>query len=459
MQNRPFKNLPLKLEFHKNLDLLGFNEMTDIQAQSLPLILGGADVIAQAQTGSGKTVAFSLGILSNTIIADQSIQSLVLCPTRELATQVADEIRRLARLTENVKVTVLCGGATIAPQIQSLQHGAHIVVGTPGRVLDHIRRQTLSLREVRTLVLDEADRMLDMGFLDDIRFIIKKVPQSRQTLLFSATFPDEILDLSKGIQKNPVRVSTDNATQNTDIEQLFFESKKGERFATLLSLIHNYKLKSSLIFCTTKSQCNDVAQFLRQRGLVALAIHSDLDQTQRDEAMLRFVNQSMSFLVATDVAARGLDIKDLDSVINFEISRNPEVHVHRIGRTGRAGKKGRAYTIYNRSEVFRLKAIEEYMGCELPRECPLKLISDRSLKHKPDMITLKIFGGKKDKIRAGDILGALTKDAGIKAKFIGKINIFEHNSYVAIDKNHAHTAERHLSASKVKNRKYGMKLL
>jgi ATP-independent RNA helicase DbpA len=459
LKNLDFNQLPLKPEILKNLDLLGFEQMTDIQAKALPHVLGGKDVVAQAQTGSGKTVAFGLGVLSRTTIADYYIQSIVLCPTRELATQVATEIRRLGRLSSNLKVLILCGGMPMGPQIESLNHGAHVIVGTPGRILDHMSKRTLDLRNVKTLVLDEADRMLDMGFAEDIAAIISRTPNSRQTLLFSATFPENIMNMSRDIQKNPVHVKTENATQNTDIDQYFFETKKDEQFEVLLSLIDKYRPESSIIFCTTKIQCDDVAKYLTDCGLVALPLHGDLEQYERDEVMVRFSNKSASILVATDVAARGLDIKDLSAVINFEISKDPEIHVHRIGRTGRAGQKGLALTMYNRSEVFRIKAIEKLMGVELTKDTPLPRIKGQRVDLKPEMKTLKISGGKKNKLRPGDILGALTKEAGIEGQYIGKINVFDFHSYVAIHKQQAEAAQRRLDTAKIKNRNFRMKIL
>ena len=459
MQDNQFKTLKIKPEILKNLGLLDFKEMTEIQSQSLPHILARKDVIGQAQTGSGKTVAFGLGVLSHTIVADPYVQSLILCPTRELAAQVAVELRKLARLTENLKVLVLSGGTPMGPQIASLEHGAHVVVGTPGRVLDHLGKRTLYLGQLKTLVLDEADRMLDMGFAEDIQKIIRRTPNSRQTLLFSATFPAEISEMSKHIQRDPLHISADQPSQNIDIEQFFFETKKDEKYENLLSLIAQYKPKSSIIFCTTKIQCDDVANYLCNHGLAALAIHSDLEQEERDEVMVRFANQSASFLVATDVAARGLDVKDLSAVINFELSKDPEIHVHRIGRTGRAGNKGLALNLYNRSEVFRIKAIEEFIGQDLPRECPLNKFTDHTINLKPSMVTVKISGGKKNKLRPGDILGALTKDAGIEGKHIGKINIFDHHSYVAIHKSHAETAKEKLTSSKIKNRNFHLRII
>ncbi len=459
MSSNKFHSLNLHSEMLKNLDLLGFSQMTEIQSKALPHVLAGKDIIAQAQTGSGKTVAFGLGVVSQVIVADYYIQSLILCPTRELADQVATEIRKLARLNNNFKVLLLCGGSPIGPQIGSLEHGAHVIVGTPGRVLDHLSRRNLDLRSINTLVLDEADRMLDMGFSEDISSIISRTPMNKQTMLFSATFPDNIKNMSRDIQHEPVHVKTDNANINVDIDQFFYETKKNEWDETLISLIDKYRPESSIIFCTTKIQCDDVARYLISCGISALAIHGDLEQYERNEVMARFANGSGSMLVATDVAARGIDIKDRNAVINYQISRDPEVHVHRVGRTGRAGQKGLAISLYNRSEVFRVKAIEELTGDKYERDLRIPVIQNTKINLKPDMVTIKINGGKKNKLRPGDILGALTKDIGIEGKFIGKINIYEFHAFVAVQKHHAVNAAKGLERSKIKNRTFRSRIL
>ncbi len=458
--NKDFRKLKISDSLKKNIDILGFKEMTEIQALALPHVLEGKDVTAQAQTGSGKTVAFGLGVLNNVDVKKYQVQALVICPTRELASQVSDELRKLARLVHNLKVLTLFGGTSIGPQIGSLEHGAHIVVGTPGRLLDHIRKKTLSLKSVNTLVLDEADRMLDMGFEEDLSKILESVPPTRQTLLFSATFPEHILKMSQDIQNSPVTLKAKAATSNKNIEQYFYETKKEFRNQTLLALLAKYRPESGIIFCTTKIQCDEVATFLEKSGLSALAIHGDIEQYHRDEIMIRFANGSVSFLVATDVAARGLDIKNLSAVINVELSRDPEVHVHRIGRTGRAGDKGLALSIVTSSERVRLKSIEKLMEKELPLvSAPRKSLAASDINLKPRVKTLKIFGGKKSKLRPGDILGALTKVGGIEGKYIGKINITENNAYVAIDVKFAEQAKRHLLSNRIKNRQFGMKLI
>ena len=342
MNPTAFSALHLKPTMLRNLASLGYAAMTPIQAHALPPILAGKDVIAKAKTGSGKTAAFGIGLLSHLEISDPAVQALVLCPTRELADQVGKELRRLARFTDNVKVLTLCGGVPFGPQLGSLVHGAHIVVGTPGRLLDHLRRGSLDLTALKTLVLDEADRMLDMGFQEEIGELIAAAPKQRQTLLFSATYPPAIADMSSAIQHEPVEVSVDETHAEGAIEQVFFEVDKDERSAAVARLLGHYRPESTLVFCNTRVECQELADVLVKLGFAALAIHGDLEQRERDQVLVRFANKSASVLVATDVAARGLDIKELSAVLHFELPRDPENYVHRIGRTGRAGEQGLA---------------------------------------------------------------------------------------------------------------------
>jgi ATP-dependent RNA helicase DbpA len=454
-----FQHLNLSSECLKNIETLGFANMTDIQAQSLPEILAGRDLVGQAQTGSGKTAAFALRLLTEVEISKSSVQGLVLCPTRELASQVADEIRRLGRYLHNLKVLVLCGGTPIRPQMYSLERGAHIIVGTPGRLTDHLSRKSLSLSKIKTVVLDEADRMLDMGFSDEISYVVSQLPSKRQTLLFSATFPSSIEEMSRDLQVNPIHVKTENSNKNKNIDQKFFEVQKTRRKEGLLALLGRYEPVSSIVFCATKIQCDELASFLQEFGIVAQAIHGDLLQSEREEVLIRFSNGSVSVLVATDVAARGLDVKDLSAVINYQLSPDPEIHVHRIGRTGRAGHKGMALSLYAKSEMHRLEAIENFMNIDALSKDVLSENSDTQINLTPEFITLKIFGGKKNKIRPGDILGVLTKDAGIKSQFIGRINILDFNSYVGIHRDYVERAHSCLVQSKIKNRNIGSKII
>ena len=320
--------------------------MTPIQAQSLPEILKGKDLLAQAKTGSGKTAAFGIGILHQLDAQTYQTQALILCPTRELADQVSKEVRRLARAIPNTKILTLCGGNPMAPQLASLEHHPHIVAGTPGRILKHLEKGSLKLDGLKTLVLDEADRMLDMGFHEDIMRIIDMMPRQRQTLLFSATYPDEIKDISHAIQNDPVDIRVETLHDDKIIKQVFYEIQKGERTKTLVSLLQHYRPESSVVFCNRKQQCQELADALWQQGFHVLALHGDLEQKERDQVLVQFSNKSSSILVATDVAARGLDIKDLQVVFNFELSPDPEIYIHRIGRTGRAGSEGLAISLF-----------------------------------------------------------------------------------------------------------------
>jgi ATP-independent RNA helicase DbpA len=438
-----------------NLASLGYEAMTPIQAQALPPILEGKDVIAQAKTGSGKTAAFGLGLLQKLDVSSFRVQSLVLCPTRELADQVARELRRLARGIHNIKILNLCGGIPIGPQIGSLEHGAHIIVGTPGRIEDHQRKKTLDLQHLNILVLDEADRMLDMGFQQSLDAILSLIPRKRQTLLFSATYPEEIRTLAKRVMHNPTVVKVASTHDNASIRQHFYRFELNKhRMAALRVLLMKNRPESALVFCNTKRETEEVADELRSHGLSALALHGDLEQRARDQTLVRFANKSVSILVATDVAARGLDIESVDAVINYHIARDPEVHVHRIGRTGRAGKKGMACTLYSEQESYRVERLEEYLGQRIePEALPSYSLLEKP-PYKPVMVTLQIDGGKKQKVRPGDILGALTGTNGIAGKQVGKIHIFDNCSYVAVSRDAARPALRKLTEGKLKGRSF-----
>jgi len=449
----PFSNLPLAPAMLANIAALGYTEMTPIQAASLPHILDNRDMIAQAKTGSGKTAAFGIGLLAKLEPQAPGVQALVLCPTRELADQVGKEIRRLARHLPNTKLLSLCGGTAFNPQVESLEHGAHIIVGTPGRVLKHLHKASLRLDQLRTLVLDEADRMLDMGFHDSIMDIVAATPPNRQTLLFSATYPGGIAKMSASIQKKPQNVSLESIHEGSDIEQWFYEIEKDARGKTLAALLAHYRPESSLVFCNTKLECQSVADGLQRQGFHALALHGDLEQKERDQTLVRFANKSCSILVATDVAARGLDIKDLQAVINYELAHDPEIHVHRIGRTGRAGQRGLALSLYTPAEAHRVIAIEALQG-RAASASAAALKSSGNFELMPPMVTLQIEGGRKDKVRPGDILGALTGEAGIPGPQVGKIDIFDHSAYVAVERSIADKALKRLSAGKIKGRNF-----
>lgn len=455
-----FSSLPLREALLNNLATLNYMTMTPIQSQSLPIMLNGQDIIAQAKTGSGKTAAFGLSLLNRLNVENYAVQALVLCPTRELAEQVSQSLRQLARLMPNVKVLNLSGGLPLKPQLDSLRHGAHIIVGTPGRVQKHLDKESLSLNKLQTLVLDEADRMLDMGFFDAIRDIIMLCPNERQTLLFSATYPPEIKKLSSEFLRNPQRVIVDETHTKLDIEQIFYEvNHHVDKFPLLKSLLRHYKPASTLIFCNTKELTTQLASMLTKEGFSAIALNGDMEQSERDVAIIRFKNQSCSILVATDVAARGLDIKELPAVINFELAFEHDVHIHRIGRTGRAGSKGLALSLTTPADAERLCAIEEGLKHPIMQGDVNELNKTSKSILLPEMVTLSIHAGKKDKIRPGDILGALTKDAGLAANIIGKIDITPFNSYVAVHHSYADKALNYLQNGKLKGRKFSARKL
>ncbi len=456
MSTSDFSSLNLNPSLVKNLGTLSYDVMTPIQALSLPLILEGKDVIGQGKTGSGKTAAFGLGLLHKLNVKSYKVQSIVLCPTRELADQVASEIRKLARAIHNIKILTLCGGAPFGPQIGSLEHGAHIVVGTPGRIEEHLRKKTLKLDHVEMLVLDEADRMLDMGFQDAIDDIVEKIPSNRQTLLFSATYPQEIEDIAMRVMNNPVVVNAPSTHEASTIKQYFYQTNTDDkRMNALRILLAKHKPDSALVFCNTKLDTQDVADELVHYGFYALAIHGDLDQRERDQALIRFSNKSVSVLVATDVAARGLDIDALDMVINFNLAHDPEVHVHRIGRTGRAGRSGIAATLYSDRETRKLDALEiDISTDELPSDAYL----DKPIK-RPVMTTLKIDGGKKQKLRPGDIVGGLTGKGGIPGDKIGKITVSSNWSYVAVESGLVKLALKKIQDDKLKGKTFRVRIL
>jgi len=449
------------------LEQLGYASMTPIQAAALPIALAGHDLIAQAKTGSGKTAVFGLALLATLQRRFAGVQALVLCPTRELAEQVGAEIRRLARADENVKVLVLCGGAPIRPQLTSLAHGAHVVVGTPGRVLDHLSRGSLVLEALRTLVLDEADRMLDMGFRDDMAAVAKRCPKGRQTLFFSATYPADIAALGRELLREPKEVRLEEQHAPTKIRQRFYKVEEQERLEVVARLLEHYRPERTLAFCNTRERCRGLLGSLEARGFVALALHGDLEQRERDQVLVQFANRSCSVLVATDVAARGLDVKELEAVINVELTPDPEVHLHRIGRTGRVDQEGWAFSLAGPGEFGRAARIEAAQGSplewrpttELARAAPRTGGSGGKASNTatagplvPPMVTLQIQAGRKDKLRAGDVLGALTKDVGLRAEQVGRIHVNPLSAYVAVERGVAGRALEQLLRLGIKGR-------
>jgi ATP-independent RNA helicase DbpA len=457
-----FSSLPLSPATLANLQQLGYESMTPIQAASLPVALAGQDLIAQAKTGSGKTAAFALALLSKLNPRWFAVQAMVLCPTRELADQVTVEIRRLARAEENIKVVTLCGGVATRGQRASLENGAHIVVGTPGRIMDLLEREYLSLENLNTLVLDEADRMLDMGFFDDIATVVKQTPKERQTLLFSATYPEGIEKLAKQFMREPQQITVKAAVAENTIEQRFYEVERSNRLDTVGLLLNHFRPVSTIAFCNTKAQCNELVTLLQGQGFAAQALHGDLEQRERDQVLAQFANRSCSVLVATDVASRGLDVKELDLVINVDITPDAEVHVHRIGRTGRAGEKGLAVSLASMNEMGSVGKIEQYQNAPSVWFKRDELTPTDNGRLLPPMVTVQIAGGRKEKIRPGDVLGALTSTDGGPAytrEQIGKIAVTEYCTFVAVERSIAKDACGKLNAGKVKGKSVRARLL
>ncbi|MBM4252807.1 MAG: ATP-dependent RNA helicase DbpA [Deltaproteobacteria bacterium] len=461
---RGFQRLNLSPAMSAVLEELGYEQPTPIQAKSIPLLLAGRDLVAQAQTGSGKTLAFSLPILERIRIEGRFLQAMILCPTRELCTQVAREIRKLGRRLPGLQVMILSGGQPARSQLLPLEKGVHIIVGTPGRVLDHLRRGSLNPWRLRCIVLDEADRMLDMGFEEDMEQIFATLPKVKQTVFFSATYPQTIAAMSEARQSDPVRISISQGTPTVaapEVKQELYEIPAGRKWQALQALLNRETVNAAIVFCNQKATAGEIAQNLKDAGFSADALHGDLLQPDRDRVLAKFRNQSIRVLVATDVAARGIDVADLDLVCNFDLPVKPETYIHRIGRTGRAGKKGHAVSLVNPSETHKVEAIEALVGRTIPR---LKLDSKESPRPAAlataSMVTLYISGGRKAKVRPGDILGALTGEAGgLSGSAIGKIEIHDYFSYVAIQKDIAEKALASLRCGSIKGRKFNVELV
>lgn len=437
---------------------MGFTELTPIQEQCIPAILKGHDIVAQSPTGSGKTAAFAFPLLEKINLTHIELQGLILCPTRELCTQVAREVRKFGSRHKGLKVLIVSGGQPLRPQLQSLENGVHILVGTPGRVLDILGRGKLDFGNVTMLVLDEADRMLDMGFEEDMKKILAATPPTRQTLFFSATYPLTIDALSRTYQKKPITITIEDKEKlPTTITQHFYESAENDKLLTLWRILLKENPTSALIFCNQKIAVNHVNGFLLQANASSACLHGDLEQAVRDRVMAKFRNFSTRLLVATDVAARGLDVEDLDLVVNFDFPPNPDTYTHRIGRTGRAGKSGLAISIVTPREKFKVKSLEEITNTQAQWKDtgPLFSPSGRSTLEDAKMETLFISGGRKDKVRPGDILGALTGEAaGLKGSDIGKIEIHDRFSYVAVQSEVARIAQQRLGHGRIKGRKF-----
>jgi ATP-independent RNA helicase DbpA len=438
---------------------LGFAKLTPIQAASIPVLLAGRDLVGQSQTGSGKTAAFALPILEKLRLETREVAALVLCPTRELSAQVAREVRKLGRRHAGLAVLVLAGGEPLGRQSHALERGVHVVVGTPGRVLDHLRRRSLRVHRVATVVLDEADRMLDMGFQEDMEKILKALPVARQTVFFSATFPDSIEALSQKHQQEPAFVRIEAEAQDQpDIRQLVVFADQEHKLKALRRLLEHHPHESALVFANLKVTVAEIAKALSGAGMSADSLHGDLEQYDRDRVLAKFRNESTRVLVATDVAARGIDVKDLDLVVNFDLPAQPEIYVHRIGRTGRAGNTGLAVSLCAAREQHKLEAIEAYTGAALPRAATVAgetVTAAQALGRDAKMATLRILAGRKQKLRPGDILGALTGEAGgLDASDVGKIEIHDHFAYVAVSKGLSRAAQKSLSDGRIKGKKF-----
>ncbi len=451
-----FSELNLPAALAQGVADVDYVAMTPVQAASLPAILAGGDVIAEAHTGSGKTAAFALGLLAALEPGFSTVQGLVLCPTRELADQVSREIRRLARAIPNVKVLTLCGGVPLRPQLASLSHLPHIVVGTPGRVQELIERQVLPLDTVKVLVLDEADRMLDMGFEETIELVVSAVPSARQTLLFSATIPAAIRAVSRRLQRAPLDVSIDDAELRPEIEQRFYKVEGDQKLAALRALLLDCQAESAVVFCNTRHEVRSVESYLVSNDFPALALHGDLEQREREEMLVRFANRSCTVLVASDVAARGLDIADLALVVNYELASDADTHLHRIGRTARAGRSGLALNLCASRDSGRLRAICEANDATVQWSVLPKAQGQPA---PAPFVTLVIDAGRQDKLRPGDLLGALTGGAGLPADAVGKIDVFATRSYVAIAREAVDSARRGLRAGKIKGRNFRVREL
>lgn len=426
-----FSAFGLRPELLLAIEKAGFNAPRPIQQAALPAIVQGKDVLAQAQTGSGKTLAFAAGSLQKLDVSLNALQTLVLCPTRELAEQVAEQYRLLAKDLPNVKVLTLCGGLPMGPQINSLKHGCHIIVGTPGRVMDHVQKNRISLDELRVRVFDEADRMLDMGFTDDLATIFSGLRAPVQTLMFSATFTDATTQLAKQYLTSPETIEVDSAAR-AKVSQLVYEVEDKQRFNALKALLTTEQPKSAIVFCRMRKTTQEVADKLAEEGFVAAAIQGDMEQSERNQVLMQFASDCLNILVATDVAARGLDIPAVDCVVNYEVSENPDAHIHRIGRTGRAEQPGMAYTLMSENEGALLAAIEIHTGEDLKRKGAQGLRFHANRIIEPEFKCLRIGAGKKAKLRPGDILGALTQEGDVPADDIGKIKVQANESFVAV---------------------------
>ncbi len=452
MTDRAFSTLPLSQPWLDNLERLEYREMTPIQALALPAMLDGRDVLGQAGTGTGKTAAFGLALLSRITPRSDRPGALVLCPTRELAAQVAEELRRLARPLPHTRVMTLSGGSSIQRERGSLEHGIDVVVGTPGRVQDHLLRNRLDLSAIKTVVLDEADRMLEMGFLDSVTAIVAATPADRQTLLFSATFPDAVRALSATFQREALHVKAPAEDTTARVTQLIYDIGTLDRTLAIGQVLGQHRPDSAVIFCNHRETCEVVADALTLTGFAAFALHGGMDQHDRNTVLLLLRNSSLRVLVATDVAARGLDIEELGAVINYDLPREPDVFIHRIGRTARAGSSGIAVSLVGPGDRRTLDDLRQGPLANVPLSPLPAAVAGRATP--PAMVTIAIQGGRRDRLRPGDIVGALTTEVGLAATDIGKISITDQISFVAIAAAEGPRALAGLGRGRIKNKRF-----
>ena len=525
MENLKFEDMQLSPWILRAVTDMGFEEATPIQSQAIPLIRNGHDIIGQSQTGTGKTASFGIPCLEMIDPDDRRLQAVILCPTRELAIQVSEEFRKLLKFKDNIRVLPVYGGQPIDRQILALKKGAQVIIGTPGRVMDHMRRRTLKLETVKYAVLDEADEMLDMGFRDDIEFILNKTPEERQTVMFSATMSKEVLELSGKYLKNPeyIKISRKELTV-PQIEQIYFDVKEKDKLEALCRLIDVYDPKLSIVFCNTKKRVDDVVEQLLGRGYFADGLHGDLKQGQRDRVMQKFRSGAIEILVATDVAARGIDVDDVDIVFNYDIPQDEEYYVHRIGRTGRAGRSGKAFSFCVGKEIYKLRDIMTYTKTKIKQEklptvtdiertkkdiylekikaniaegglekfaeyvesicddeiAPIDVaaallrmqlgstVSDYSksvddlnvenphngsAKYSKDMVRLFTNAGKRNKIRAKDIVGAFSGETNVPGDVIGEIDLYDDFVYVDVPYEYAKDIIEGMRNKKIKGKR------
>lgn len=445
----PFHTLTtLPAETLNTLKTLGFTTMTQIQEKAIPPILEGRDILAQSKTGSGKTLTFGLPSIIDTDTTSQIPQTLIITPTRELAEQIATALRKVASYKPNLKILTLYGGLPLRKQADSLAKGAHILIGTPGRLQDHITKETLHLKGIKRLILDEADRMLDMGFYDAILTIHTYLPHLKQRLLFSATFPEKIESLANKLLQEPLTIKVDTLQEHTKIDEIVYKVKN--KYTTLLKLIQAYRPKSLLIFCNTKAEVIALTEKLLAQGHATIDLHGDLDQNERNESIIAFSNHSKSIMVATDVASRGLDIKEIALVINYDLPFDKEVYTHRIGRTGRADATGIAISLLSPSQSHKC----DYIHTEAKEGDESTLHIEKHFTMQSDYETLCLNGGKKTKLRAGDILGTFCKEIGVEHHQIGKIDITTTTSYIALHYTIVDRVLKALKKVKIKKKKY-----